>query len=249
MTGRRMNEKTAIVTGGGSGFGAGIARKFAQEGAKVMVADINFAAAEAIAGEIGGIAQGVDVTQSASVSAMVEAAIATIGVPDVLVNNAGISHPAQAMENLSEDDFDRILSVNVRSIYLTTRHIMPYLKKTGKGAILNVASATAVSPRPNLTWYSASKGWIVTATRAMAIELAPFGIRVNAVNPGAGETQLLANIMGVNAAIMKEQFLATIPLGRFATPEDVGNAACFLCSDEASLMTGVAMEVDGGRCI
>jgi 3-oxoacyl-[acyl-carrier protein] reductase len=249
MTSTRMHMKTAIVTGGGSGFGAGIAKKFASEGAKVMVADINLAAAEAIAEAIGGIAQRVDVTESASVEAMAEAAIAKFGALDVLVNNAGISHPAQPMENLSEEEFDRILSVNAKSIYLTTRHVVPYLKKTGKGAILNIASASAVSPRPNLAWYSASKGWIITATRAMAIELAPFGVRVNAVNPVAGETQLLANIMGENSTAMKEKCLTSIPLGRFVTPEDIGNAACFLCSDEASLMTGVAIEVDGGRCI
>jgi 3-oxoacyl-[acyl-carrier protein] reductase len=245
----RLNGKTAIVTGGASGFGAGIVRKFVAEGARVMVADINGDAASALAKELGATAQQVDVAKDASVAAMVEAAYAAFGKLDVLVNNAGVSHLPAPLDEISEADFDRVLAVNVKSVYLTARHIVPHMKTNRKGAILNVASTAAVSPRPRLSWYNASKGWLVTATKSMAVELAPLGVRVNAINPVAGETPLLKTFMGEDTPEMRAKFLATIPLGRFSTPEDMGNAACFLCSDEASMVTGVAMEVDGGRCI
>ena len=245
----RLKDKTAIVTGAGSGFGAGIARKFAAEGARVMVADINLDAAQAVAAEIGGIAQAVDVSQGASVEAMAQAARAAFGTPDILVNNAGVTHLPALMEEVSEADFDRVLAVNVKSIYLTARAFVPAMKAARRGAILNIASTAGVSPRPRLNWYNASKGWVITATRAMAVELAPQGVRVNALNPVAGETPLLKSFMGEDTPEIRAKFLSTIPIGRFSTPEDLGNAACFLCSDEASMITGVAMEVDGGRCI
>ncbi len=245
----RLEGKTAIVTGAGSGFGQGIARRFADEGAKVMVADINADAARAVAGEIGGIAQEVDVSQGASVGEMARAAMDAFGRIDILVNNAGITHLPAPLEEVSEADFDRVLAVNVKSVYLTAREIVPLMKEAGRGAILNVASTAGVSPRPRLNWYNASKGWMITATKAMAVELAPFAIRVNAINPVAGETPLLKSFMGEDTPEMRAKFLATIPLGRFSTPEDMGNAAAFLCSDEASMITGVALEVDGGRCI
>ncbi len=245
----RLEGKTAIVTGAGSGFGAGIARKFADEGAKVMVADINADAARAVADEIGGIAQEVDVSQGDSVGEMARAAMDAFGRIDILVNNAGITHLPAPLEEVSEADFDRVLAVNVKSVYLTAREIVPLMKEAGRGAILNVASTAGVSPRPRLNWYNASKGWMITATKAMAVELAPFAIRVNAINPVAGETPLLKSFMGEDTPEMRAKFLATIPLGRFSTPEDMGNAAAFLCSDEASMITGVALEVDGGRCI
>ena len=245
----RLEGKTAIVTGAGSGFGAGIARKFADEGAKVMVADINADAARAVADEIGGIAQEVDVSQGDSVGEMARAAMDAFGRIDILVNNAGITHLPAPLEEGSEADFDRVLAVNVKSVYLTAREIVPLMKEAGRGAILNVASTAGVSPRPRLNWYNASKGWMITATKAMAVELAPFAIRVNAINPVAGETPLLKSFMGEDTPEMRAKFLATIPLGRFSTPEDMGNAAAFLCSDEASMITGVALEVDGGRCI
>lgn len=245
----RLKDKTAIVTGGGSGFGAGIARKFAAEGARVMVADINLDAARAVAGEIGGIAQQVDVSQGASVAAMATAAQAAFGGLDILVNNAGVTHLPALMEEVSEADFDRVLVVNVKSVYLTARAFVPAMKAAGKGAILNIASTAGVSPRPRLNWYNASKGWVITATRTMAVELAPTGVRVNALNPVAGETPLLKSFLGEDTPENRARFLSTIPIGRFSTPEDLGNAACFLCSDEASMITGVAMEVDGGRCI
>lgn len=245
----RLQDKCAIVTGGGSGFGAGIARKFAAEGARVMVADINEAAAQAVAAEVGGVAQQVDVSQDASVADMARAAIAAFGRVDILVNNAGITHLPQPMEEVTEAEFDRVLAVNVKSVYLTARHLVGHMKANGAAAILNVASTAGVSPRPRLNWYNASKGWMITATKAMAVELAPFGVRVNAINPVAGETPLLKSFLGEDTPEMRAKFLATIPIGRFSTPEDMGNAACFLCSDEASMVTGVAMEVDGGRCI
>jgi 3-oxoacyl-[acyl-carrier protein] reductase len=246
----RLAGKTAIVTGAGSGFGAGIARRFAAEGARVMVADINEAAAQAVAADIGGIACAVDVGSGPSVADMAAQARDAFGdVPDILVNNAGITHLPAFMEDVAEDDFDRVLRVNAKSVYLTARAIVPGMKARRSGAILNIASTAGVSPRPRLNWYNASKGWMITATKAMAVELAPFGVRVNALNPVAGETPLLKSFMGEDTPEMRAKFLSTIPLGRFSTPEDMGHAALFLCSDAASMVTGVAMEVDGGRCI
>lgn len=244
----RLKGKNAAVTGGASGFGAGIARKFAAEGAHVFVADINMDAARGIAAEIGGTAIAVDVADNASVRAMADV-ILTTGALDILVNNAGITHLPKPLEDVSEDEFDRVLAVNAKSVYLTARHLVPAMKANGGGAILNVASTAGLSPRPNLNWYNASKGWMITATKAMAVELAPSGLRVNAIAPVAGETPLLKSFMGEDTPEMRAKFISTIPIGRFSTPEDMGNAACFLCSDEATMVTGVVMEVDGGRCI
>ena len=245
----QLDGKTAIVTGAASGFGAGIARAFAAEGARVMVADLNGDGAQDVADELGGTACTVDVADGASVQAMVDTAMGTFGHVDILVNNAGITHLPQAMEYVSEEDFDRVLAVNAKSVYLTARSLVPHFKTRKAGAILNIASTAGVSPRPNLNWYNASKGWMITATRAMAVELAPHGIRVNALNPVAGETPLLKSFMGEDTPEMRAKFLATIPLGRFSTPQDMGAAATFLCSDAASMITGVALEIDGGRCI
>ncbi len=245
----RLEGKTAIVTGAGSGFGAGIARRFASEGAAVVVADINKDAAETVAQEIGGLPAHADVSNGESVTTMIEWAQSQLGLPDILVNNAGITHMPAALEEVSEEDFDRVFAVNCKSVYLTARAVVPKFKANGTGTILNIASTAAVSPRPRLNWYNASKGWMTTATQAMAIELAPFGIRVNALNPVAGDTPLLTSFMGEDTPEMRAKFLSTIPLGRFSTPEDLGNAALFLCSQEASMITGVCMEVDGGRTI
>ncbi len=245
----RLEGKTAIVTGAASGFGAGIARKFVAEGARVMIADINTRAARALAGAIGAEAQAVDVADNSSVAAMCEAALKAFGQVDILVNNAGVTHLPAPLEEVSEADFDRVFAVNAKSVFLTARHLVPHMKARGAGAILNVASTAGLSPRPRLNWYNASKGWMITATKTMAVELAPSGLRVNAICPVAGETPLLASFMGEDTPEMREKFLATIPLGRFSQPEDMGNAAAFLCSDEASMITGVALEVDGGRCI
>ncbi len=245
----RLSGKNAIVTGGASGFGVGIVRKFVAEGATVMVADINGAAAKALADELGVLAQQVDVSRDESVNAMAAAALMAFGRVDILVNNAGVTHMPAALDEISEADFDRVAAVNIKSVYLTARALVPHMKANRGGAILNIASTGGVSPRPRLTWYNASKGWMITATRGMAVELAPVGIRVNAINPVAGETPLLKSFMGEDTPEMRARFLATIPLGRFSTPEDIGNAACFLCSDEAAMITGVALEVDGGRVI
>ncbi len=255
----RLHNKVAIVTGGGSGFGAGIVRKFVAEGARVIVADINLEAALGVVAEVGLAARAlrVDVTQAVDVRTMVDAAEHHFGPLDILVNNAGMGHAPQPLESLPEDDFDRLFAVNMKSIYLAMREVVPRFKarskegsKTGiQGVVLNMASTAGVSPRPRLAWYNASKGWVITATRANAVELAPFGIRVNALNPVAGETPMLKTFMGEDTPEVRARFLASIPLGRFSTPQDLGNAACFLCSDEASMLTGVCMEVDGGRCI
>jgi 3-oxoacyl-[acyl-carrier protein] reductase len=246
----RLEGKAAIVTGGASGFGAGIVRKFVAEGARVVVADINVEAARALAAETGvATAIHVDVSDNASVKTLFDHATEVLGRVDILVNNAGIGHKPQPLEVLPEDEFDRLFAVNAKSVYLTARHVVPLMKQAGGGAILNIASTAGVSPRPRLTWYNASKGWMITATRSMAVELAPAKIRVNAINPVAGETPLLKTFMGEDTPEMRAKFLATIPIGRFSTPEDIGNAACYLCSDEASMVTGVAMLVDGGRCI
>jgi len=247
----RLENKIAIVTGAGSGFGEGIARKFVTEGARVIVADRDAAAAARVAAALGvnACAVTVDVSKSADVKIMVEAAQKHFGGLDILVNNAGIGHLPQPLEGLAEDEFDRIFAVNMKAIYLAAREVVPLLKAQKSGVILNIASTAGVSPRPRLAWYNASKGWVITATRTMAVELAPFGIRVVALNPVAGETPLLKTFMGEDTPEMRAKFLATIPIGRFSTPQDLGNAACFLCSDEASMITGVAMEVDGGRCI
>ncbi len=245
----RLQGKTAIVTGAASGFGAGIAARFAAEGARVMIADINRAAAEAVANDLDAVAQTVDVADDESVRAMAQAAIDRLGHVDILVNNAGVTHLPMPMEEVPEDEFDRVLAVNAKSVYLTARHLVPQMKARGRGAILNIASTAGLSPRPRLSWYNASKGWMITATKAMAVELAPQGIRVNALCPVAGETPLLASFLGEDTPERRAAFLATIPLGRFSTPEDLANAALYLCSDEAGMVTGVAMEVDGGRCI
>jgi 3-oxoacyl-[acyl-carrier protein] reductase len=247
----RLNGKVAVVTGGGSGFGAGIVRKFVAEGARVVIADLNLDAALDVAAAVGEHARAlrVDVADAADVRTMLEAAELHFGRLDVLVNNAGIGHVPQPLEELDEVLWDRIAAVNMKSIYLAMREAVPRFKAQRSGVVLNIASTAGVSPRPRLAWYNASKGWVITATRACAVELAPFGIRVNALNPVAGETPLLATFMGEDTPEMRAKFLSTIPLGRFSTPEDLGNAACFLCSDEASMLTGVCMEVDGGRCI
>ena len=245
----RLKDKVAIVTGGASGFGEGIARRFAQEGARVAIADLNEDAAQKLAKEINGLSVHADISRGSDVKALVQAVRAKWGEIDILVNNAGIGHKLQALDMLSEETFDRILAINAKSVFLTAREIVPAMKTRKRGAILNIASTGGVSPRPNLTWYNASKGWMITATRAMAVELAPFGIRVNAINPVAGETPLLATFMGEDTPEMRAKFLASIPIGRFSTPADIASAACFLCSDEASMITGVALEVDGGRCI
>ena len=247
----KLDGKIAIVTGGASGFGEGMARRFVAEGARVVIADINGEAAATLARELGDAATAVraDVSRDADVAGLAEAALALAGRIDILVNNAGVGHLPQALEKLGEAEFDRLFAVNMKSVYLTARHVVPTMKAAGGGAILNIASTGGVAPRPNLAWYNASKGWMITATRAMAIELARHKVRVNAINPVAGDTPLLPTLMGTDTPESRARIVSTIPLGRLSTAADIAAAAVFLCSDEASLITGVAMEVDGGRCL
>ena len=235
-----------LVTGGASGFGLGIARKFSAHGAEVVIADINRELGEKIIQDMDN-ARFIhcDVSNSESVRAL----FSQLERVDVVINNAGITHIPAPTEDISEEDFDRVFAVNAKSVFLTCKNVVPMMKAAGHGIILNIASTAGVSPRPNLSWYNASKGWMITATKALAIELAPFNIRVNAINPVAGETPLLTTFMGGDTPSNREKFLKTIPLGRFSQPDDIANAACFLCSEEADMITGIALEVDGGRCI
>ena len=247
----RLKDKTAIVTGAGSGFGKGIAMRFAKEGARVGVIDINAEAAREVASQIGNsaFAMEADVSIDGDVSKMVQEALDRWGQLDILVNNAGTPHRNQPMTEVTEEEYERIFAVNVKSVYLGARHVVPVMKKQGFGVILNVASTAGVRPRPGLVWYNTSKGAMMTATKAMAIELAGEKIRVNAINPVAGETGMLHLFMGEDTPEKRAQFISSIPLGRLSLPEDMANAALFLCSDEAEMITGLCMEVDGGRCI
>lgn len=251
----RLANKVAVVTGGGSGFGEGIAKRFATEGAAVAVADLNMAAAERVAGEIaaaGGQALAVhtDVSVAASMQAMVAATAEKFGGLDIMINNAGMPQRNAPLLNTDEATFDKIFAVNVKSIYLAAMYAVPEMRKRGRGAFINIASTAGVRPRPGLVWYNGSKGAVITLTRAMAVELAPEQIRVNALNPVAGLTPMLKEFMGGEETDeMKAKFVSTIPIGRFSTPRDIANAALYLASDEADFITGVCMEVDGGRCI
>ena len=247
----RLKDKTAIVTGAGSGFGKGIAMRFAKEGARVGVIDINAEAAREVASQIGdsAFAMEADVSIDRDVSRMVQEALDRWGQLNILVNNAGTTHRNQPMTEVTEEEYERIFAVNVKSVYLSAKHIVPVMKKQGFGVILNVASTAGVRPRPGLVWYNTSKGAMMTATKAMAIELAGEKIRVNAINPVAGETGMLHLFMGEDTPEKRAQFISSIPLGRLSLPEDMANAALFLCSDEAEMITGLCMAVDGGRCI
>jgi 3-oxoacyl-[acyl-carrier protein] reductase len=248
----RLAGKVAIVTGAGSGFGRGIAQAFAEEGAKLVVADIDEIRAKSVAKEIGSraIATSADVSKSADVVAMMQTAVSNFGGIDILVNNAGITHKNQSLMTVSEEEFDRIYAVNVKSIYLTTLAVVPELEKRGGGSIINTASTAGLRPRPGLTWYNGSKGAVITLTKSMAAELAPRNIRVNAINPVIGETALLEDFMGVpDTAENRARFIAGIPLGRMSKPTDIANAAVFLADPASSFITGVAIEVDGGRCV
>jgi 3-oxoacyl-[acyl-carrier protein] reductase len=250
----RLEGRAAIVTGGGSGFGEGIAHRFASEGAAVVVVDIDGAKAETVAAAIGAkggraVALLADVGRDADAGRMVGTALGRFGRLDVLVNNAGVTHRNRPMLEVEEEEFDRIFTVNVKAIYLAARHAVPVMRQAGGGVILNTASTAGIRPRPGLTWYNASKGAVITMTKSMAVELAPDRIRVNCLCPVAGETPLLASFMGEDTPERRAKFIATVPLGRFSTAADVANAALFLASDEAEFLTGVALEVDGGRCI
>ena len=246
-----LQGKKVIITGGASGFGSGISEKCIENGATIIIADINKSLAIDKANELGENAHSIstDVSNENSVKNLKIESEKIFGDPDIIINNAGVTHNPDFIENISNEEFERVLNVNVKSVFLMSKEFVPQMKKRQSGVILNIASTAGISPRPKLTWYNSTKGWMITATKSLAIELAPFKIRVNAINPVAGETPLLKTFMGEDTPEMRAKFLSTIPLGRFSSPEDMGNAAVFLCSEKASMITGVALEVDGGRCI
>lgn len=246
----RLTGKAAIVTGAGTGFGEQIAHRFAEEGAKVVVADINEDNGKRVAAAIeGAIYCKVDVTNNLHVRALVQTCVDEFGGLDILVNNAGIVQRNMPLQEVPEDDFDKIFAVNVKSIYFSALHAVPVMKQKG-GVIINLGSTGAIRPRPGLAWYNASKGAVVTLTKSMAVELADDKIRVNAVNPAISDTAMLLDVLGgKDTPEGRAKLISTIPLGRMTAPKDVANAALYLASDEAEFVTGVCMEVDGGRCI
>ena len=245
----KLNNKIAIITGAASGFGKGIAKKFTEEGAKTLMVDINSRLLKKVSRNLNQDYFVADVSKNIDFKSLLNYAQKKYKNIDIIVNNAGVTHKPKFMETVTEKEFDKVFNVNAKSVYYCGKFFVPKMKKIKRGVILNVASTAGLSPRPKLNWYNASKGWMITATKAMAIELAPYKVRVNAIAPVAGVTPLLKSFMGGNTKKKKDAFLATIPIGRFSTPQDMGNAACFLCSDEANMITGTILEVDGGRCI
>jgi 3-oxoacyl-[acyl-carrier protein] reductase len=247
----RLQDKVAIVTGGGLGFGEGIAKLYAAEGARVLVADIDGGRAKRVAGETGSTARAstADVAKGPDFERLVEEALGAFGRLDIVVNNAGITHRNQPMLEVDEATYDRVFAVNVKSIYWSARAAVPAFRRQGGGCFVNIASTAGLRPRPGLTWYNGTKGAVIVISKTMAVELAPDRIRVNAICPVIGETGLTAEFMGGDSPELRAKFVATIPLGRMSLPKDVAATALFLASDEAEFLTGVALEVDGGRCV
>jgi len=250
----RLRNRIAIVTGAGSGFGEGIATRFACEGARVVVNDIHVANGERVAQAIvaaGGQAKfcAGDVSKDADVSHLVAFTLAAYGDLHVIVNNAGTTHRNQPLLDVAEAEFDRIYAVNVKSLFLMAKHAVPHFRHRREGVFITIASTAGVRPRPGLTWYNGSKGAAIVTSRSMAAELAPDNIRVNVINPVAGETAMLADFMGQDTPEMRAKFVASIPLGRLSLPSDIATAAVFFASEEASFITGACLEVDGGRCV
>lgn len=250
---KQLEGKTAIVTGGAAGFGEGIVRQYVAEGARVVIADLAEPAGRALAEALGAdVAHFVacDVASGPSVAALVNATVERFGVPDIVVNNAGTTHPNQPMLEVDEDTFDRVYAVNVKSIFHMAHAVVPLMRQRRGGVILNVGSTAGIRPRPGLTWYNGSKGAVNLLSKSMAVELGPDGIRVNAICPVIGETGLLEKFMGVpDTPQNRAKFLATIPLGRFSRPSDVAAAAVFLASDAAAFISGVEFPVDGARTV
>lgn len=248
----RLSDRIAIVTGAASGFGAAIARAYIKENARVVLVDINQDAVRRVAAELGPNASGIacDVTRADQIQAAVRHCVDHFGTPDIVVNNAGTTHKNQSMLEVDEETFDRVFAVNVKSIYHMTRAVVPLMKRSRKGVILNVGSVGAIRPRPGLTWYNSSKGAVRVMTKSMAAELAPDGVRVNLISPVMAPTALLGDFMGVeDTPENRTRFVATIPLGRMCDPVDVANVAVFLASADAQFLTGIEMPVDGGRSI
>jgi 3-oxoacyl-[acyl-carrier protein] reductase len=249
----RFEGKSVVVTGAGSGFGEAIATGFAREGARVVVADVNEENGRRVASAIGDGARftRTDVSRSADVKAMIDTAVSAFGGLDVLVNNAGFSHRMCGLWDLPEEEYERVFATNVRGVFLGCKYAVPIMKARGGGVIVNTASIGAVAPRPGVTAYNATKGAVVTMTRGLAIEVAPFRIRVNAVNPVAAETGFVKTAVGVEKFPdeVRKQVVSTIPLGRLTEPRDVAAAVLFLASPEAEFLTGVCLPVDGGRSI
>ncbi|MGY3364211.1 3-oxoacyl-[acyl-carrier protein] reductase [Bradyrhizobium sp. GM2.4] len=248
----RLKDKIAIVTGGGSGFGEAIAKRFAAEGALVVVADLRGDAATKVAADIGerAIAVTADVSRAEEVSEVVAETEKRLGVPRILINNAGTTHRNQPLLETDEASFDRVFNVNVKSIYHFVQGVVPKMRDAGGGVILNVGSTAGIRPRPGLTWYNASKGAVNLMSRSLAVELAPWKIRVNALCPVAAETPLLEPLLGVpDTPENRQKFIASIPLGRLCRPSDVAAAAVYLASDEAEFITGVEFPIDGGRTV
>ena len=248
----RLAGKTALITGAASGFGAEMARLYAAEGARVVIADINEGGAGQVAAAIGAAASPVrcDVTRRADVDAAVKHTLQTFGRLDIVVNNAGWTHRNQPLLQVSEAEFDRVYEINVKSIFHMTQAVVPIMRDQGGGVILNIGSTAGIRPRPGLTWYNGSKGAVNLLSKSMAVELAPMKIRVNCIAPVIGHTALLESFMGVpDTPENRAKFIATIPLGRMSEPADVARAALFLASDEATFITGVEFPVDGGRTV
>jgi 3-oxoacyl-[acyl-carrier protein] reductase len=247
-----LDSRVAIVTGAASGFGAEISRHYIAEGAKVVVADMNEQGAKAVAAELGdsAIAVNCDVSKSADVDNLVAAAIAQFGKVDIVVNNAGYTHKNRPLLEVDEATFDRMFDVNVKSIFLMTHAIVPEMRKNGKGVIINIGSVSGIRPRPGLVWYSASKAAANLMSKAMAVELGPDNIRVNAICPVMSPTGMIADFMGMpDTPENRSKFIGNIPLGRLATPTDIAKAAVYLASDQADFITGIELPVDGGRAV
>ena len=248
----RLDGKVAIVTGAGGGFGEGIAKLFAEEGAKVGVLDLRADAAERVAAEIGegALALAADVTSRAQMETAVQKLVEHFGAPGIFVNNAGWTHRNKPMLEVTEEEFDRVYAINVKSIYHISNIIVPLMRQQGGGAIVNIGSVAGIRPRPGLTWYNSTKGAVNILSQSMAVELAPDSIRVNAICPVMGETGLLESFMGVpDTPENRARFVATIPLGRMSRPADIARATLYLASDDAEFITGVLLPVDGGRTI